>query len=110
MAGSAKGKTMNTDPLEKDIEKRVCDYAKSKGCLTYKFVSPSRRSVPDRLLIVPKGTVFFIEMKRRGQKPTPSQAVEIEKIRALGVKVFVVDDVDTGKSVIDDMVNDLRDY
>ncbi len=92
---------MNPDPLEKDIEKKVCDHAKKLGCLVYKFTSPSRRSVPDRLFIMPDGKgVFFIEFKRKGLKPTPAQAVEIEKIKAKGVCCFVVDNVMAGKAVI----------
>lgn len=107
---------MNADPLEKDIEKRVCDFAKSKGMLVYKFTSPSRRSVPDRLFITPSGVVWFIEFKRAGCKPTPSQEVEIGKIRVMGVKVFVVDNVAAGKQVVEEMlverrkVVDLEDY
>jgi hypothetical protein len=35
---------MKTDnPLEKVIEKKVCDYAKSKGCIHYKFLSANCR-------------------------------------------------------------------
>lgn len=90
----------NLNPLEKDIEKRVCDYAKSLGMLCYKFTSPSRRSVPDRMFITKTGVVFFIEFKRRGEKPTPSQEVEIAKIEKQGVKVFIVDDVGIGKSIV----------
>lgn len=90
----------NPDPLEKDIEKRVCDYAKSLKMLVYKFTSPSRRSVPDRMFITAAGVVFFIEFKRKGQQPTPSQEVEICKIRAAGVRVFVVDDTEIGKDII----------
>lgn len=96
---------MNTNPLEKVIEKKVCDYAKSKGCLVYKFTSPARRSVPDRLFIMPDGKgVFFIEFKRKGQKPTPAQQVEIEKIRKQGTLVFVADNIETGKRCIDLML------
>lgn len=90
------------DPLEKDIEKKVCDYAKSLGILVYKFTSPARRSVPDRLFIMPGGRgVFFIEFKRRGQKPTPAQHVEIEKIRERGIGVVVADNVHEGKCCVD---------
>lgn len=87
-------------PLEKDIESKVVDFAKSKGCLVYKFTSPSRRSVPDRLFITPKGECFFIEFKRLGQKPTAAQSVEIDKIRKHGATVYVVDSVATGKAMI----------
>lgn len=97
---------MNNSPLEKDIEAKVVAYAKTKGVLCYKFTSPSKRSVPDRIFITPTGDVFFIEFKRKGQKPTPAQAVEIEKIRSKGVSVFVVDGVATGKKVVDGMLVD----
>lgn len=90
----------NLNPLEKDIEKRVCDYAKSLGMLCYKFTSPSRRSVPDRMFITKTGKVFFIEFKRRGEVPTAAQHVEIEKIRASRVQVYVVDDVEEGKKCL----------
>lgn len=92
-----------SDPLEKDIEKRVCAHARDLGCLVYKFTSPSRRSVPDRLFITKKGEVFFIEFKRLGAKPTPAQEVEIDKIKRQGVPVFVVDSVDAGKTAVDAM-------
>lgn len=92
----------NLDPLEKVIEKNVCDYAKTLGCLVYKFTSPARRSVPDRLFILPAGQgVFFIEFKRKGCKPTPAQQIEIGKIKAQGTSVYVVDNVDAGKRSIE---------
>jgi hypothetical protein len=90
--------------LEKDIERKVCDYAKRKGCLVYKFTSPNRASVPDRLLITDTGTVFFIEFKRAGKKPTDGQAREIKRLKEQGVSVFVIDDVNVGKQVVGLMV------
>lgn len=87
--------------LEKDIEKRVCDYAKTKGILVYKFTSPNRMAVPDRLFICPDGFVFFAEFKREGAKPTPAQEREHERLRAQNVMVFVIDSVAAGKFVID---------
>lgn len=93
----------NLNPLERDIEKRVCDYAKSLGMLCYKFTSPSRRSVPDRMFITKTGVVFFIEFKRQGQKPSEAQAVEIKRICATGVQVNVVDNTEQGKHIIKTM-------
>jgi len=100
---------MKNDPLEKQIEKRVCEFAHSLGVLTYKFTSPARRAVPDRLFITPNGHVCFVEFKRKGEVPTPSQSVEIAKIRAHGVKVFVVDTVADGRNVVSAMVDAMRD-
>ncbi len=99
---TAKGKKMNPNPLEKVIEKKVCDHAKQLGCLVYKFTSPSRRSVPDRLFIMPAGKgVFFIEFKRKGCKPTEAQKIEIAKIRGHGIVVGVIDNVTDGKVFVE---------
>lgn len=95
----------DNNPLEKVIEQKVCAYAKEQGILVYKFTSPARRSVPDRLFIPPDGReVFFIEFKRLGQKPTPAQDVEIDKIKRQGVPVFLVDTVAAGKIAVDTMM------
>lgn len=91
----------NLNPLEKDIEKAVVLYARSLGMLCYKFTSPSRRSVPDRVIVSPGGRVFFMELKRKGEKPTASQDVEIAKLRKQGATVYVVDDVNQGKTILD---------
>lgn len=90
--------------LEKDIERKVCQYARSKGWLTRKWVSPSHNFVPDQIFIAPGGRVIFIEMKREGRKPTPGQLREHEKLRKQGCLVFVVDNVADGKCLIDVMV------
>jgi len=90
--------------LEKDIEDRVCKYAKTKGILVYKFTSPARAAVPDRLLICPDGKIFFIEFKRTGQKPTPAQQREHTLMKNHNALVFVVDNVEDGKCLINVMV------
>lgn len=90
--------------LEKQIERRVCEYAKELGYLVYKFTSPARMAVPDRLFITPSGVVFFIEFKRAGQTPTEAQKREHERLEAQRVRVFVIDDAVKGKIVIDSML------
>lgn len=100
------------DMLEKHIETRVCNFAKDQGVAAYKFTSPNRAAVPDRLnlAMIPEEHreivakyVTFIEFKRHGQKPTPAQAREHQRLRELGFRVEVVDDVEYGKSVIKEM-------
>lgn len=91
---------MTKPQLEKQIERNVCDYAHDAGMLVYKFTSPARAAVPDRLLVTPKGTVFFVEFKREGMKPTPQQTREHDRLRGHKVAVFVVDSVDAGRLVV----------
>jgi hypothetical protein len=88
--------------LEKQIEAKVCDYAKTKGMMVYKFTSPARAAVPDRMFIK-NGRVFFIEFKRGGQKATEAQEREHHRLRQQAINVFVVDNVNAGKECIDTM-------
>lgn len=90
--------------LEKQIEAKVCEYAKSKNVLVYKFTSPARAAVPDRMFVRADGLVFFCEFKRGGQKPTEAQEREHNRLRGHKVPVFVVDNVEHGKAMIDMMV------
>lgn len=90
--------------LEKQIEAKVCEYAKTKNVLVYKFTSPARAAVPDRLFIRPDGRMWFVEFKRKGAKPTEAQEREHHRLRQHKVNVFVIDNVEEGKTMIDFMV------
>ena len=74
--------------LEREIESKARAKAIEAGGLCYKFTSPSRRSVPDRLFIR-DGRVVFIEFKRPGGKLTSGQEREIERLRRAGAEVHV---------------------
>jgi len=86
---------------ESQIERKVCDYVKSKGGLAYKFTSPQRRSVPDRLFILPGGRVVFVEFKRPGGKLTSGQEREIQRLKDLDCAVHVAWSVEDGIGIVD---------
>ncbi len=90
--------------LESEIEKKVNAYAKKLGFLTYKFQSASCRGVPDQIYIK-NGAVIFIEFKSANGKLTPLQNREIKRIRQKGVEVHVINNVDLGVSILDNIVN-----
>lgn len=77
--------------LEREIEAYLVRKVKAKGGIAYKFTSPQRRSVPDRLVVLPTGRMFFVELKAPGKVPTRLQVHEHEVLRGLGQLVFVVD-------------------
>jgi hypothetical protein len=85
---------------ERDIEGTVCTYAESHDCLTYKFTSPARRNVPDRIIITPSGVVYMIEFKAPGKGATEAQIREHKRLKRNYVPVFVVDDIEEGKDVV----------
>ena len=83
------------------IEKQVATYAIEKGCYVRKFSSPSCAGVPDRFFLTPAGVPFFIEFKRPGQKPTTLQAREIREINKRKGNAHWVDNIDDGKTIVD---------
>ena len=88
--------------LEKDIEAAVGRYARSVGMLNYKFTSPNRSFVPDRIFIAKGGRILFVEFMAPGKKPTVMQAREHERLREQGCTVYVIDSVEAGRSMIDE--------
>lgn len=77
--------------LERAVEEHLVGRVKAAGGLALKWVSPSMVGVPDRIVILPGGCVFFVEVKRPGGAVRPIQERVIGLIRRLGVDVHVVD-------------------
>ena len=65
---------------EKDIEKHLVKEVKKLDGIPYKFKSPQRRSVPDRLCVFPNGILAFVEVKATGETPTEAQSREIDRL------------------------------
>lgn len=65
----------------------------------YKFVSPGNTGVPDRLVCLPGGVMFFVELKAPGRKPSPVQQARQKELEALGASVYGCMD---SKSAVDD--------
>jgi len=86
--------------MEKDIEKAVVEYARKRGALVYKFTAPGVRNVPDRLFLC-RGQGFFIEFKAPGKIASAGQLREASKIQQQGFDVYVVDNVERGRTIVD---------
>ena len=86
---------------EAQIERGITIYARSQGCIAYKFTSPGRAGVPDRLLIAPDGTVFMIEFKTPTGRLSALQINEHRRLSEHNITVYVVDNVAEGKRIVD---------
>lgn len=90
---------------ERDVEVYLCEQVKKLGGIAYKFTSPARRNVPDRLCLFPHGIMCFVECKAPGNTPTPAQYREIERLTYLGHPATYVDSKETVKEFITEMEN-----
>jgi hypothetical protein len=92
--------TVKKAVAEKDIEAYLVREVAKLGGTAYKFSSPQRRAVPDRLCVLPKGVSIFIECKRPGMKLTPAQNREMERLIILGHQATWVDSFEEVDSVL----------
>lgn len=92
---------------ESSLEQAVVRYCKAWGVLTYKFVSPSNRGVPDRVFIAQNGRVGFLELKAPGKKPTEMQSRIIAEFQARGVACDWADNMARCAAFIQGLANTL---
>lgn len=82
---------------EKDTEAYLCKEAKRHGGRAYKFISPGCAGVPDRIVVLPGGRVFFVETKSQGKTSTTLQKKMQRELRGLGCTVY--EEIDTKQKV-----------
>ncbi|EGG92988.1 hypothetical protein IMCC1989_1941 [gamma proteobacterium IMCC1989] len=83
---------------ESVIEKKVTEYAKEQGWLSYKWSSPNSRGVPDRLYFK-RCLVVVVEFKATNKKPSKLQKEIHKKLNEQGFLVHVIDSIETGKQL-----------
>lgn len=88
---------------EKYIEQKLRNEVKKKGGVCLKLASTGLDGIPDRLVLMAKGKIGFVELKAPKQKPRKLQLVRIKNLKEMGFKVYVIDDVKDIGGVIDDI-------
>ena len=76
---------------EKTIEAKLVKAVRIMGGLAPKFISPGFDGVPDRLVLLPKGKIAFIELKAPGKALRPLQIRRKQQLEALGFPVYRID-------------------
>ena len=75
---------------EKYIEKKLREIVSDMGGLAVKFASPYFTGMPDRVVFMPGGKIWFVELKAPGKKTSPRQDIVHRQLRELGVPIRVV--------------------
>lgn len=83
--------------LEKNIEAHLVKSVRRIGGVAYKFTSPAQRGVADRVVCLPDGSTWFVELKAAGGRLSPLQQVfqsEMARLRQNYVCLWSKDHVD----------------
>lgn len=92
----------DTGTIENEIEAYLLKSCRAVGFLCWKFTSPGRAGVPDRVVISPRATVF-VEVKRPGERLRRLQQAVKTKMLGAGAAVYVVD----SRSAVDALIAEL---
>lgn len=88
---------------EKVIEQKLTAAVKKVGGMALKFVSPGFDGMPDRLVLLPGGSIAFVEVKASGKKPRPLQLAKHRLLRKLGFQVYIIDSADQIGGMLDEI-------
>ena len=80
--------------LESKIEKKLVSLVRRLGGECLKFVSPGNAGVPDRIVMMPHGKIYFVELKAPGEKPRALQIAVHDRFKRLGFPVTVIDSME----------------
>ena len=85
---------------EREIEAYLVQQIRQLGGEAYKFTSPGRRAVLDRLCVMPEGIIAFVEVKATGNLPTDAQCREINRLKQKGHLAGFVNSKESVNAVI----------
>lgn len=88
---------------EKVIESKLQQAVKKLGGWCIKLLPFLLNGLPDRLILLPGGSVVFAELKSTGKKAKPLQVWVHNKLRKLGFKVYVIDSIEQLNKCIHDL-------
>lgn len=83
--------TINVKCSEKKLEASLVKSVKALGGIALKLYGNMYAGIPDRLIIMPKGKTYFVELKSEGIAPRKLQLVRHDELRKMGHEVFVID-------------------
>jgi len=87
--------------LERAIERYLIHEVKRRNGLALKFVSPGISGVPDRIVLLPRGKMAFVELKAPGETLRPLQVKRKNQLEILGFEVYCVDGIQQIGGVLD---------
>jgi streptogramin lyase len=76
--------------LERDIERYLVRRTIEHGGVAYKWVSPGRVGVADRIVLLPGGVVWFVELKTVKGRLSPLQKLFAAEMRRMGMNYIVI--------------------
>lgn len=88
---------------ESRVERRLVDGCRKAGAQAWKFTSPGRAGVPDRIVLLPGGRIIFVELKTTKGTVTKLQQQTHNLLRGYGFDVRVLHGPDEVGSFLEEV-------
>ena len=89
---------------ESTIEKHLVTKVKALGGMAYKFTSPAHRGVADRVVCLPDGQTWFVELKAPGGRLSELQKIFAEDMARMNQRYVCL----WSKEQIEEWLNDRK--
>jgi hypothetical protein len=89
---------------ESTIEKHLVTQVKALGGMAYKFTSPAHRGVADRVVCLPDGQTWFVELKAPGGRLSELQKIFAEDMARMNQRYYCL----WSKEHVEEWLNDCQ--
>jgi hypothetical protein len=89
---------------ESTIEKHLVTKVKALGGMAYKFTSPAHRGVADRVVCLPDGQTWFVELKAPGGRLSELQKIFAEDMARMNQRYVCL----WNKEQVEEWLNDRK--
>lgn len=89
--------------IESSIERSIKYYVASKGGMVIKQNADLYKGIPDRLVLMPNGQMFFIEIKDPKGRLSEMQVHWIKILNNINVRAYVVNSLEEFKGIWRDL-------
>lgn len=90
----------HAEESEKVIEDYLVKRCKEEGWKALKYSNPSETGYPDRIIVLPRCMVVWVELKSKGKHPRPIQQKRMKELNDLGHNTYVCD----SKQLVDEII------
>lgn len=91
---------------ERNVEKYLREQIEKRKGLCLKLTSPGQAGMPDRIVALPGGRVYFVELKTKAGVLSPVQRYQLKRLMDLGLTCIVIH----GKKGAEAYLRDVDDW
>ena len=93
---------------ESKIEQWLVDQVKKMGGIADKFVSPANPGVPDRIIVMPNGRIYFVELKTEIGRLSNIQKWQRQRYQDMGADVRIVKGMEQAREFIKELKDEVQ--